>query len=109
MAALQRSKIQEAAPKKTKTKGTPLLGVRLSAEQRNWVKQQAQATQHTESDVVRGLIAAAMSGQIGSKKRHSIVDTIEEIVASVPAEAWANIPTDSSEQHDHYIYGTPKR
>lgn len=32
-----------------------------------------------------------------------------EISASVPDEVWDALPTDLSEQHDHYIYGTPKR
>jgi Arc/MetJ-type ribon-helix-helix transcriptional regulator len=33
----------------------------------------------------------------------------EEIARSVPAETWDAVPSDLSEQHDHYIYGTPKR
>ncbi len=28
---------------------------------------------------------------------------------SVPAEVWERLPEDGSIQHDHYIYGTPKR
>ncbi len=28
---------------------------------------------------------------------------------SVPEEEWAKLPVDGAEQHDHYIYGTPKR
>jgi hypothetical protein len=34
---------------------------------------------------------------------------IRQITDSVPAEAWESVPPDLSEQHDHYIYGTPKR
>ncbi|MBM3472637.1 MAG: hypothetical protein FJX75_05125 [Armatimonadetes bacterium] len=34
---------------------------------------------------------------------------IRNMVERVPAEAWEGVPTDLSEQHDHYIYGTPKR
>ncbi len=32
-----------------------------------------------------------------------------EIAASIPDEEWAKLPVDGAEQHDHYIYGTPKR
>lgn len=39
----------------------------------------------------------------------SIGDEFAEIAASVPTEEWAKLPADGSEQHDHYIYGTPKR
>jgi Arc/MetJ-type ribon-helix-helix transcriptional regulator len=38
-----------------------------------------------------------------------IWEEIAEIAASVPEEEWAKLPVDGAEQHDHYIYGTPKR
>jgi hypothetical protein len=33
---------------------------------------------------------------------------IEELIADIPQEVLDTLPTDSAEQHDHYIYGTPK-
>lgn len=36
-------------------------------------------------------------------------EQILEMTAEVPDEEWAKLPTDGAEQHDHYIYGTPKR
>jgi len=33
----------------------------------------------------------------------------QEIMADVPDEIINQLPTDGSSQHDHYIYGTPKR
>ncbi len=38
-----------------------------------------------------------------------IWEVFREIAASVPPETWDALPSDLSEQHDHYIYGTPKR
>ena len=38
-----------------------------------------------------------------------IWEVFEEISASIPEGEWAKLPTDGAEQHDHYIYGTPKR
>jgi hypothetical protein len=32
-----------------------------------------------------------------------------ELRKSIPEEEWAKLPTDGSEQLDHYIYGSPKR
>lgn len=32
----------------------------------------------------------------------------EEISAQVPLEEWAKLPADGAEQHDHYLYGSPK-
>jgi Arc/MetJ-type ribon-helix-helix transcriptional regulator len=38
-----------------------------------------------------------------------IWEIIEEENRSIPPEVWDALPTDLAEQHDHYIYGTPKR
>ena len=38
-----------------------------------------------------------------------IWEEIEEITAGIPDEEWLKLPADGAEQHDHYIYGTPKR
>jgi Arc/MetJ-type ribon-helix-helix transcriptional regulator len=42
-------------------------------------------------------------------KHKPIWEEIEEITASVPDEEFLKLPVDGAEQHDHYIYGTPKR
>jgi len=41
--------------------------------------------------------------------KQTLGEKIKEIVADVSNEVWEKIPTDGSEQHDHYIYGTPKK
>jgi len=28
---------------------------------------------------------------------------------NIPDEVWEEMPKDGSEQHDHYLYGTPKK
>jgi len=38
-----------------------------------------------------------------------IWEKFEEIAAGIPKEVWDKIPADSSEQLDHYLYGTPRR
>ena len=38
-----------------------------------------------------------------------IWERILERTAAIPDEEWAKLPTDLAEQHDHYLYGTPKR
>src|SRR4051794_11017518 len=38
-----------------------------------------------------------------------IWEEIEEISAGVPDEEFLKLPVDGAEQHDHYLYGTPKR
>jgi Arc/MetJ-type ribon-helix-helix transcriptional regulator len=38
-----------------------------------------------------------------------IWERIQDLTADVPDEEWDKLPTDLAEQHDHYLYGTPKR
>lgn len=42
-------------------------------------------------------------------KRKPISEVFEEIRKGVPDEEWDKLPVDGAEQHDHYIYGLPKR
>ena len=44
-----------------------------------------------------------------SRPRQSIADFIVESMRDVPPEIMATMPTDGASQHDHYIYGWPKR
>jgi Arc/MetJ-type ribon-helix-helix transcriptional regulator len=44
-----------------------------------------------------------------SAEHRPIWEEFAEIAASIPDEEWAKLPVDGAEQHDHYIYGTPKR
>ena len=39
----------------------------------------------------------------------TIWEKIDERMARIPPEEWEEMPTDGSYQHDHYLYGTPKR
>lgn len=36
-------------------------------------------------------------------------DMIQECTKNVPPEAWAEVPADGALNHDHYLYGAPKR
>lgn len=39
----------------------------------------------------------------------SVLDMFRDARAAIPAETWDTLPSDLATQHDHYIYGTPKR
>ena len=43
------------------------------------------------------------------RARRHISEVIRDNMRDVPAEVMANMPTDGAAQHDHYIYGSPKR
>jgi hypothetical protein len=59
-----------------------------------WLKQLA-ATKETQTPPQPG-------------RRH-ISEIIRENMSRVPPEIMATMPTDGASQHDHYIYGWPKR
>jgi hypothetical protein len=44
-----------------------------------------------------------------SQPAKTLWDAIQNIVKDVPDEVWERLPTDGSEQHDHYLYGSPKK
>jgi hypothetical protein len=44
-----------------------------------------------------------------TSRRPHIADVIRERMSKVPAEILASLPKDGASQHDHYIYGLPKR
>ena len=44
-----------------------------------------------------------------SNSGESLLEMIDRITGDMTAEEIAQLPTDGAEQHDHYIYGIPKR
>ncbi len=39
----------------------------------------------------------------------SLLELFDEAIAALPPEEVAKWPRDGAEEHDHYIYGTPKK
>jgi hypothetical protein len=53
--------------------------------------------------------AAAQLSPQSAPAQKPIWERILERSAAIPDEEWARLPVGGAEQHDHYIYGTPKR
>jgi hypothetical protein len=43
------------------------------------------------------------------KRQPDFVEYFRYLASQIPEEEARNWPTDLAEQHDHYIYGTPKK
>lgn len=63
-----------------------------------------------------GLTLEAWLEQLASEQEHPpsrparhIADVIVENMQDVPPEIMARMPEDGASQHDHYIYGWPKK
>jgi len=46
---------------------------------------------------------------IEERKKRPIWEVITEISSEIPEEEWAKLPSDGSVNHDHYLYGAPKK
>jgi Arc/MetJ-type ribon-helix-helix transcriptional regulator len=66
------------------------------------VEEYGQRTQRPSSPPTASQEAAAPT-------RKPIWERIQDLTADVPDEEWDKLPADLAEQHDHYIYGIPKR
>ena len=49
------------------------------------------------------------STAVGNTGQSTIWNKIDALIASAPPDAWKDVPTDLSHNHDHYLYGSPKR
>ena len=47
--------------------------------------------------------------EVEKAPKQTFPDFIEELVSDIPIQIAESLPTDSAIEHDHYIYGTPKR
>ena len=52
---------------------------------------------------------SAARGESLAQSGKTIWDDIELLSRQVPPEEWDRVPTDLSENIDHYLYGSPKK
>jgi putative addiction module CopG family antidote len=76
------------------------------ASEREVVEESLRLLRERESDDVS---EARPAVEDEPTRRKPIWEVFEEITKGIPEEEWAKLPIDGAEQHDHYIYGTPKR
>jgi plasmid stability protein len=73
-------------------------------------KAQAQGVSEEQyaQEVLEHALEASPSPVAAASRRH-ISEAIRERMRKIPAEVWAELPADGASEHDHYIYGLPKR
>jgi hypothetical protein len=80
----------------------------LLAEALDALQEHVQATQGSQQGTHGPGQQTTLAPSPCPKKKH-IWDVAAELVAEIPAEDLASLPVDGAAQHDHYLYGTPKR
>jgi hypothetical protein len=58
---------------------------------------------------LRVLVYPATGDSAEGHYTRPIAEVLAEIAAAIPAAELAQLPSDFTDQLDHYIYGTPKR
>jgi len=61
-----------------------------------------------EQKEVLGIVEDKLSVQ-RRKDTRPIWEIAKEISESIPLEEWEKLPSDGSINHDHYLYGAPKK
>ena len=69
---------------------------------------QGMSAEQYAAQVIDRDLKEGQGGPAALSSRH-ISEIIRERMSKVPAEVWATFPADGASEHDHYIYGTPKK
>jgi hypothetical protein len=81
------------------------LTIELTGDLEVVLKDQAKAQGMSAEQYARQILEHDLRGG----QRQHISDVIRENMRDVPPEVMAQMPRDGSSEHDHYIYGLPKR
>lgn len=88
------------------------VSIELSDEQTAVLESKAQAMGVSAEEYARHILEENLETQPGpgaSAVLRPISQVIAEIMADTPPEELRKLPADGASEHDHYIYGWPKR
>ena len=84
----------------------------MSANLEQAILEKLQALPDEKQQEVLALVEAMLDKEQRTRPhatRRPIGEIFEELSSQIPFEEWAELPQDGAEQHDHYLYGSPKR
>jgi Arc/MetJ-type ribon-helix-helix transcriptional regulator len=92
------------------------MNVPLSEDWQRFVRDEVRSGRFpSEAAVLEGALSLLREKRPGSAqpgpsgRARPIGEIIDELMADLPDEVLDGLPVDGAAQHDHYIYGTPKR
>lgn len=62
-----------------------------------------------DKEAVLGYVESRIARGAEKAGTRPIWEIIAEISEEIPKEEWEKLPSDGSVNHDHYLYGAPKR
>ena len=83
----------------------------MSANLEQAILEKIQALPDEKQQEVLALVDEMLKEDTPSHLRETrpIWEIIEEISSQAPPGTWDDVPTDGSVNHDHYLYGAPKK
>lgn len=84
----------------------------MSANLEQAILEKIQALPEEKQQEVLALVEAMLNQEQEAQPREAvrpIWEIIEEISSQAPPGTWDSVPTDGSVNHDHYLYGAPKK
>lgn len=84
----------------------------MAANLENKIQEKVKALPPEQQQRVLSLVEEMLSEKEATQDRLAVRplwEIAEEISSQVPLEEWEKLPADGAEQHDHYLYGSPKR
>ena len=86
------------------------LEIQLDEQTLVGVKRLAELRQCSLAELVRDLLEKATRTEVAEHgDRIPLWDGVNNIISDLPKHVLDRLPADGAEEHDHYIYGTPKR
>ena len=88
------------------------ISIELSDEQSAVLKAKAQALGVSAQEYAQHVLEGDLESRQGGgapRTTRPISQVIADIMADAPAEELLKLPVDGASEHDHYIYGWPKR
>ena len=82
--------------------------IELADEQQAALEAKARAQGLSAEQYAQRVLEHDLEAESGRARKH-ISEVIRDNMRDVPPEIMATLPKDGASQHDHYIYGLPKR
>jgi hypothetical protein len=84
----------------------------VAANLENTIQEKVKALPPEKQQRVLSMVEEMLSEKEATQGRDGVRplwEIAEEISSQVPLEEWEKLPVDGAEQHDHYLYGSPKK
>jgi hypothetical protein len=81
----------------------------MSANLERAILEKVQALPDNRQQEVLALVDGMLREEREKLPREPVRPIIEEISSQAPPGTWDSVPTDGSVNHDHYLYGAPKK